>query len=196
MRLESLLHRADDKGVLPSGASESEIADAEELMGFSFPADLRESYLLHDGTDRIWIGDHLGYLMPLFVPKNISKRKSLLYATVTQRWSILNGNREQGVFDDPEFKSSPVGPVRTDHWIPEWIPITYNECGDHLCFDLAPARGGKKGQIIEWDHEFGAKNVIAETLCDLIADRCDGLESGSLVFHLSGRIIKSVGTTT
>lgn len=176
--------------VFPDGAGEQEIMDTENLIGLRLPTDVRESFLLHNGSNRIWIGEELGYLMPLDRPMHLSKRASMAYATVNQSWSILNHNLDNGIFDDPGFSSNPVGPVRSEHWIQEWIPLTYNECGDHLMLDMRPKKGGRKGQIIVWDHEVGATRVIASDFLELLAQVRDDLKSGLLIYDSAAAVIK------
>jgi hypothetical protein len=50
--------------VLPSGATEEEIRAAESILGLRLPGDVRESHLVHNGSNEVWIFDH-AFLMPL-----------------------------------------------------------------------------------------------------------------------------------
>lgn len=89
---------------------------------------------------------------------------------------------DSGGFDDPGFVSRPKGPIRTDHWNRKWIPFTCADTGDFLAIDLAPAKGGKKGQIIFWWHEVGAVNIVSDSFQNLVCQLADRLEAGVYSF--------------
>src|SRR5256885_571286 len=65
-RVAAWLHANDASGklALPAGASPEELAEAEAALGMTLPGDLRESYLTHNGSNRIWLFEG-GCLMPL-----------------------------------------------------------------------------------------------------------------------------------
>jgi len=141
---------------LPSGASSDDIAKAEEIIGARFPKDMRESYGRHDGSNRLWLCER-GYLMPLFRPRKLPRRKQVLFNEVVESWQFMAGMLDRGMF--AEFTSRPQGEIRAEWWNLHWIPITSNDSGDHICVDVAPAKGGKKDQIIDWWHERGPTKV-------------------------------------
>jgi cell wall assembly regulator SMI1 len=64
------------------------------------------------------------------------------------------------------FRSDPQGPIKDVWWNSKWIPITYNDQGDHLCIDLDPEEGGIAGQVIDWWHERGATHVVATNVAE------------------------------
>jgi cell wall assembly regulator SMI1 len=166
---------------VPDGATQEDIERAEAALGIGLPSDVRKSYLLHDGSNRIWLWPN-GYLMPLFPPAHLSKRKQRQFRPVVASWQNRFDILESGGWDDLGCESNPVGPIRTDHWHVRWIPILDNYCGDAVCVDLAPAKGGKRGQIIEWDHEVGATQVLAEGFREFLEQIANQLEGGSLRF--------------
>jgi cell wall assembly regulator SMI1 len=167
--------------LLAGPASEEDLKTAEAALGLRLPADVRSSYRMHDGSNRVWISEH-GYLMPLLIPALLPRRKQALFNAIVKRWTLLRELLDRGSFDGSGFESRPDGPIRTAHWNVNWIPITYNECGDHLCIDMAPAKGGKRGQIIEWDHEVGAKRVIATSFSRWLKEIADGMQGGKYRF--------------
>ena len=93
---------------------------------------------------------------------------------------LLGGILDHGVF------SNPSGPIRTDWWNTKWIPFVDNEQGDQLCVDLNPAKGGKKGQVIDWWHEKGAYKVVADSVGEWLAAVAKDLEKGTFVAIPSG----------
>jgi cell wall assembly regulator SMI1 len=147
---------------LPPGATPKTIQLVEETTGFSLPNAVRDSYLLHDGSARIWICDQ-GFLMPLVDPP--TKKGRVTGFGVLNLWQMMLSVAERM----SENRSEPVGPIRDDYWNLCWIPLTENDCGDYVCLDFAPARGGKKGQVIEWWARGGARRVLADSFTEWLA---------------------------
>ncbi len=176
---------------LPGGASESDISQVEVATGLEFPNDLRQSYELHDGSNRIWLFEQ-GYLMPLAKPHGLPKRKQALFRGVSESWKAMNDMLQDGYFSDSGFKSRPKGPIKNSWWNPKWIPITYNGSGDHVCVDLDPAKGGQVGQVIDWWHERGATNVLAAGFAEWLATLVHRLETGHYRFDKDANGIKKV----
>ncbi len=189
-RIESWirLNAASHVSLFSEGASENEIESSERTIGITFPRSIRLFYSMHDGSNRIWICEK-GYIMPLNTPVGITKRRSYSYNSVVKRWTLLKELLDDGSFVGRGFQSVPKGPIRTDHWNSSWIPITDNENGDHLCLDMAPAKGGKIGQIIEWDHEIGAKCVVAASFQVWLEQLADGIEMGQYRYDVKNRAI-------
>jgi cell wall assembly regulator SMI1 len=181
-RLETWLRdNAPASLTLPPGASEEQIRTAEREIGVRFPDDLRVSYLLHDGSNRIWLSSK-GYLMPLFKPQYLPKRKQALFNEVVESWKFMTDMLKNGQFEDPGFRSQPVGPIKPDWWNAQWVPITYNESGDHVCIDMSPAKGGGVGQVIDWWHERGATSALAGNFSEWLEQRASEFEQGACRF--------------
>lgn len=166
---------------LPTGASDDEIRRAEQEIGVTLPLEVRSSYSIHDGTNRLWISKN-GYLMPLFKPEHLPKRQRGKYSTVVESWQFMTKMLTQGQFKDPGFRSHPQGPIKSDWWNPHWVPLTFNECGDHLCCDLNPDKGGVSGQIIDWWNEKGATAVVSITFADWLGTQANMFEHGEFVY--------------
>ena len=143
---------------LPPGATLEEIKEVEDAVQLRLPKSVYESYLLHNGSARIWISE-LGFLMPL-IDRDARKPNS--------GFGVLNLWRRMLVVAEElaDERSDPVGPIRDDHWNVKWIPLTENDCGDFICLDFAPAKGGKKGQVIEWWARGGAQRVLANSFAE------------------------------
>lgn len=156
---------------LAVGIADAKFVEAEKHFGFSVPADFKKSYARHNGSNYVSIFAifGLGYWMPL--------------PDVVSDWEGMTTLLESGVFEDPGFVSHPKGPIRKDHWNRKWVPFTCAHTGDFLAIDLAPAKGGKKGQIIYWWHEVGAVTVVAESFTDLICQFASQLERGIYTFN-------------
>ncbi len=179
-RIEAWFSRhapADCPFPFAAGTSEGSLREAERILGARLPESFRKCYLAHDGSNRIDIFQilGLGHWMPLVGS-----------VSVVDRWEGSKRNFEYG--DWFEFKSEPKGPIKTDHWNHKWIPFTCDCSGDFLCIDLAPAKGGVRGQVIFWWHEMGAVSVVADSLTDVFCSLADRLDEGDYSFGEFGAL--------
>jgi len=128
-------------GALYPGATMREIKEAEEELCVSFPPEMVEFYLRHNGE----VGEGAlcmgGKLYPL---KTIVEQRDMLAGHV---------NPENDDLVDT------VGPVRKNWYNVMWVPFVGAD-GDDLCLDFAPSSGGNKGQIIYMARE-GSREVVA-----------------------------------
>ena len=152
---------------LNPGATDTEIADAEAHLGVTFPDDLREFYRLHDGQSET------GY-SPLPAGDWLSLSR------VCGEWDVWQDLQREGHFDNAE--GVPDTGVRPDWWNAGWVPLTHDGGGNHYCADFAPTEEGVTGQIIEFWHDEGSRDVVAPSLTAWLSDVADGLESGALVY--------------
>ena len=170
-RLEDWLSQNALGSTLPSGAAPDEIERAQGIMGVQFPDDLRESYLLHNGSGGIRIFEH-GLLLPLF--PTVSPRVN---QSVVNTWELMR-----------DILAEPGTP--SDSWDVAWIPIVDNECGDHLIIDSLPSAVGGAGNVLLWWHETSLVANIAPSFHDLLATRVADLESGECSFEAQWRTIR------
>jgi cell wall assembly regulator SMI1 len=145
---------------LASGASPEALRRAEARLQVRLPDAVRASYALHDGSG-------FGSLFPFPL---------LSLQRVVQEWNNWRDLLQRGTFADAE--STPQGPIQTDWWNLRWIPFTHDGGGNHQCLDLDPAPGGQTGQVINFDHEVGATEVLAPSFRAFLAEFADELEAG------------------
>ena len=62
---------------------------------------------------------------------------------------------------------------------PKWIPFATGRNGDYLLFDADPAPKGKFGQIIELQNESWSRDIVAESLEELIQNEINNLKTGN-----------------
>ncbi|TXK74614.1 SMI1/KNR4 family protein [Paenibacillus sp. N3.4] len=148
-RMENWLkvHAPDVLVDLNQGASELEISGLETAVGYELPSDLKESLRIHNGQsgDSQWL---------------IAGWELLSTARILEEWNVWKGLYDKESFKEWDVKSQEG--VANVWWQPAWIPLTYNGCGDHHCLDLAPANGGKNGQIITMWHDSEVREVLAK----------------------------------
>ena len=145
---------------LAPGASPEALQRAEARLQVEFPEDVRASYAIHDGTG-------FGGLFPFPL---LSLQRVVQESNNWREWL------HRGTFGDAE--STPQGPIKTDWWNVRWIPFTHDGGGNYQCLDLDPAPGGNVGQIINFDHEVGATEVLAPSFRAFLAAFADDLEAG------------------
>jgi cell wall assembly regulator SMI1 len=153
---------------LAKGATTKRIATLEKALGHALPTDVRESYLLHNGTGGQFLL-HFGELMTLDAIEKMWRRYG--------EWQQKNN---YGIGDDWETHAK--GPIKPYWWSPARIPLTDNGGGDHVFLDLDPGKGGQLGQLIKYNHEVGPEFVLAKSLSRWLADIADGLEKGKYVY--------------
>ena len=153
---------------LADGASHEQLAAFENAVSQRLPPDFRESYLLHNGTGDSFLL-YFGELMTLDAIEKIWRR-----------YGEWQDTRSYGIGDD--WQTSAKGPIRPFWWRRSRIPITENGSGDHVFVDLAPAKGGRRGQLLKYSHETGPAFVLAESLSAWLAEIASDLERGKYVY--------------
>ena len=143
---------------LAKPATERQIEDAEKHLGVKLPRAVKDSYLIHDGTKYETLLD--GW-------------EILSLKNAVDAWKFLKELFDEGTLDvDCRTDSEFIKPV---WWHERWIPILYDRCGNYLCADLAPQRGGKRGQIIAYYHDEDKRYLLADGLENYLRDFAENL---------------------
>jgi len=169
-RIEQWLTRHSLMPDLASGASDADIAAAEQALGVQLPEDYRVSCKLHNGERRDF--------------GMVAGQELLSLPRVVQEWQLMLQMREEGVFDG--HQPNPIGPVKDDPWNAKWIPISSSGSGDYFCLDLDPEEGGRVGQVFEHDHERDDRRVVAPSfsaLLDLLGEERRLTRDTALLFR-------------
>ena len=132
---------------LAKAARKGQLTAFEAELGILLPADVRESYLLHDGTAGTWLL-YFGEVMSLDGIKAMWQR----YGS----WQAENGYGLGADWQPDDIE----GPIKPIWWSPLRIPITDNGGGDPVMIDLDPGKGGERGQIISFGHELGPAECL------------------------------------
>ena len=150
-----------------SGASEKEIEKLEEKLNVAFPEDFKSFYQIHNGqrTDKFGMVPS-GMILPL---NNILSQ--------LQIWKkIIDSGAISGIRSEPELG------VKNDWYNLNWIPITSDGSGNHLCMDLDPAEGGRIGQIITVEHDSPERFIVAPSFEDWIQNIVNEFKDGEYKF--------------
>jgi uncharacterized protein (TIGR02996 family) len=106
--------------VLNPGATAEEIDTIERAIGQTLPADVRESFAIHNGASRFLFGDEM-----------------LTAVDVVHRWHNWREAENLNEELQDSMKSYPDGAIVLAYTVPGWIPLTADGGGNHLGVDLA-----------------------------------------------------------
>jgi cell wall assembly regulator SMI1 len=153
----------DTLASLHSPVDPAKLAKAMSELGIRLPRDVRDSYAIHDGQTE---GSALigGYrLLPL--------------ERVLAEWRVFKTLHDEGEFDGKETDTD--AGIRPEWWNPGWVPIAGDGTGDFHCIDIAPAKGGSKGQVIHFVHDEAVRHVVAESFREWLLVFSDDLNDGA-----------------
>jgi cell wall assembly regulator SMI1 len=166
-RIEAWL-KANAKSWKPlrRGATDVQIARAERVLGLNLPADVRESYRRHDGTDEGFFPDHAG--------------DDVSWELLSLDRMLADAKMMRGLLDGGDFegqKPKAGKGVQAVGWHSKWVPFAGNGGGDNWCIDLAPASSGTVGQVIYSSHEMEPRKVLAKSFQEWLSAFAVALEA-------------------
>ena len=129
-------------------ATEQDIAAAEKRLGLRFPAELRELYLIANGSAG---GLMLSY--PLYSLDELTEQYAGWHDLIFGSGGMAGDNLIETL-----YASQPPQTVQLRYWLPGWLPLCGDGNGNHVALDLSPAERGTPGQLItmgadEDDHQ-------------------------------------------
>ena len=148
---------------LNPGATDADIASAEQALGLTLPEDMRTAYRLHNGS--------AGASAPL-----MGDWYFLALQHMTARWRTMKELADKGTFEGNEVLAR--GPMKDDWWNARWLPVADNGAGDYRCADLDPGPGGAPGQIVSFWHADDRREVIAPSFSAWLEAFANDLEQG------------------
>lgn len=172
-RIEAAATAAGKSLYLRPGASEADIAAAEQVIGRPFPPDFRASLALHDGSDGAE-HDTDGTLFPWMV--GCSPLRSL--ADLCAQYNDLRDwyQEPEAAYDaDPRIMNAMHHAAR--------IPIAGNRWwdGDNTYLDFVPGEGGTEGQVITFSSECDME-WLGATFGEALGHYVRALETGAFVW--------------
>jgi cell wall assembly regulator SMI1 len=146
--------------MLPPGVTDAALAQAEATLGFAIPREVKEFLAVHDGSGPLWLHDR-GEFMSL----------DGILAAWDQEFDLWgDGNNDEW--------ANPQGPIKKKWFTRRWLPVLDARTGDHVCVDLDPPKGGRRGQVFTWYHDGGPSEVIAPSFGALLAEFVAELAGG------------------
>jgi cell wall assembly regulator SMI1 len=143
--------------------TDAKLDELESRLGLQLPAEVRLSYLRHNGQK----SEHAGLLPEGFADLD-DEYRLLTVADILAEWKPWKELLDIGEFVG-ETATPDVG-VRVDWWNPGWVPIASNGGGDSVCIDLAPAVGSTLGQVILMSHESSDRLRLARSLGEMLTE--------------------------
>lgn len=161
---------------LSPGAREEEIQGIENFISLRFPDDLRMSLKIHNGQHEL--------ATPMMGEWELYSLDG-----IKRRWTMLKELFDRGDFSDAEVFTN--GPVLAEWWNLKWVPVAHNGAGDLRCVDMAPARGGKIGQIVSFWHVDEGREILAGSFGSWLESFADDLEKGLYEVVSEGLVLRS-----
>ncbi|MHC0447808.1 SMI1/KNR4 family protein [Flavobacterium sp. 3-218] len=99
------------------------------------------------------------------------------FEDIQEEWNSIQDLQ----FDEDDLPEQEIDfeKINTDNYAnPKWIPFATGRNGDYLVFDTDPASKGKFGQIIELQNESWSRDIVADSLEELIQNEINNLKTG------------------
>jgi len=170
-------------------ATSVELEQAESKLSISFPEELRELYLRHNGQNRNLARSllngvpvnkeniHLWRIIPgLFYGLDFLSLKEVISSWESWVEALDTPYISQDMLNRLARSHVP-GYVKPTYINRRWIPITSGP--DHLGLDFDPDSKGTKGQVINFGRDEDVKYVIALSFGEFLAWYVSELEAGN-----------------
>lgn len=99
------------------------------------------------------------------------------FEDIAEEWNSIQDLQ----FDEDDLPEQEIDleKIQTNNYAnPKWIPFATGRNGDYLLFDTDPASKGKFGQIIELQNESWDRNIVADSLEELVQNEINNLKAG------------------
>jgi len=99
------------------------------------------------------------------------------FEDIAEEWNSIQDLQ----FDEEDLPEQEIDfeKIQTNNYAnPKWIPFATGRNGDYLLYDTDPASKGKFGQIIELQNESWDRNIVADSLEELIQNEIRNLRAG------------------
>jgi len=151
--------------VLNPPATEAEIQQLEDAIGFELPAELEALYKITNGQqDPYQVEPQTGqYAVALFGYYEFLSTTDALAA-----YEFQQQMHESGGSIDDEITVRNGDPVSSVVWKEGWLPIA-GSGANHVAIDLSPLPGGTYGQLIPIGADEFERFVLASTLSEFFA---------------------------
>jgi cell wall assembly regulator SMI1 len=164
-RLEAALKskRPDVLETLQPGATAEDLTALAAAFERRLPAEAELFFQVHNGQKKKRASAFIRAGGEVDAPFRL-----LAVKEVIAEWRVWNGLVAKG-----EFRASTALPdpgVAKEWYHPGWLPLTTDGQGDHHCLDLAPAAGGRPGQVVMVWHDRAARPVVAGSLVEWLDD--------------------------
>ncbi|MCA9794283.1 MAG: SMI1/KNR4 family protein, partial [Candidatus Eremiobacteraeota bacterium] len=165
-----LENSASERLQLRPGAASAEIEYMESGFGFAFPPTVRDFFSLQQGQAETASQPLLGLWWTLSFEESL------------ECWTRM-GNLASGQSVAREQLEC-SGPLQPALGLRGWIPMARHGISRLLCFDLEPAEGGLKGQLIEVDLGGLTRRLVAPSLEEFLEELLESQPSQTTALAL------------
>lgn len=157
------------------------------MLGFSLPEEVRQSYLLHNGTkDETFL---LTYGPVLSIEAMVKLHQQLLEWRTTSGWGVPAQDHDGRTAWEPTDIEGPIKPV---WWNERRVPFA-NNSGYMVLIDLDAPPEGHVGQIIYQDKSLGPMEVLAPNLQGWLDGLARELERGEYAYDEDEMTVAPLG---
>lgn len=153
-------------------ASRAELAQLEEVIGYSLPEDYIQLYLIANGQQDT--GQQGGQFTATFCPLFGYYEFMNLEQVLADYEQHLVWYQEElpDYFEADVRQGDPVAGVA---WQPGWVPFAVSNAANYAV-DLSPPRGGTYGQVIEYGHDTVENRVMAGSISEFLTLASENLD--------------------
>lgn len=156
-----------DVGIEPQllpPATQADISELGEEIGFDLPQDFVSLYLTADGQVNPYSEDRPNVEMfsPLFGWYEFIPLKQVL-----NNYNFLVELQQSSLPSIYEADVRTGDPVAAVDWQPGWVPFAVSNAA-YYAVDLTPLRGGSYGQVIEFGHDTVENRVLAPSISEFL----------------------------
>lgn len=160
-----------------NGASETELLELEEKIGFTLPSDFKAFYQTYNGQD-----DCADDLFDFFSLCTLEK--------ISCYWNAFKVNED----DFLAIEADSDAEIQNIWGCSMWIPFAASADGHFLCIDFSPAENGTDGQIITFWYNSPERQLIAPSFTDFIVEYTRNIQAGIYVYKQDdGSIVRKDG---
>lgn len=156
---------------LTKGISEKDIKAAKKIKDYEFPEELLNFYSINNVK-------YNGVTSVFFFSVNGWKYDLLPFDRIHNCWEDIESLQDEDDIEEEDLKKYSKKVKASDYANPKWIPLAEGRNGDYLLFDTDPSAKGKYGQIIELQNETWKREVVADSLEELLQNQIKALKSG------------------
>ena len=156
---------------LTHGITEKELQAAKQFKEFTMPDTLIYFYAIHNVA---WDAVTAAFSFAV----NGWSYDLLPFERIYKGWSDIDDLQLGEDCEPADLKGYSEKVKANDYANPNWIPIAEGRNGDWLLFDTDPSGKGTYGQIIELQNESWTREVVANSLEDLLQKAITALQSG------------------
>jgi cell wall assembly regulator SMI1 len=183
-KLKSILGELDPRTLdnLYPGVDDAAVDRLRALLAVPLTVELEALYRMNDGEGRLYEA-FKGQMfedstLPFFTgpePAAVSGVRPYSFMRIDgvseelERFAEIGGFSSEQRYPRNNWDwSEHEGPVRKVPASPGWIPFASDSCGNFLCVDADPDRGGSVGQVIEVAYDLSRLRVLASSLTDYL----------------------------